>query len=214
MKVLITPLLRLQSQVFPIQQPVQQQRTEEPTYEVEDGPCTTHSGQRHRLPTSRLTEGKAASSFLLLFFLPLGPVLFVIPPPSHPSSPPPHSRYLLGLSIPTPTPLPSSPTHPGDGKSWVSVLGVSGAMHARLASQHSALPPTLPTPPTPRTHEPPLFPFTLTACRIDRPTDRPTGHSSETCFPFCTYSWEIWPRPPLCLWAKAAGPQRNGRVSA
>ncbi len=54
----------LQYQVFPIQQQVQQQRTEELTYEVEDGPCTTHSGRLLHLPTFQLMEGE--HPFLLL----------------------------------------------------------------------------------------------------------------------------------------------------
>ncbi|TKS92469.1 RNA binding protein fox-1 -like protein 1 [Collichthys lucidus] len=47
---------KIEYQVFLIQQPVQQQRTEEPTYEVEEGLCTTHSGQLLLLPTFQLTE--------------------------------------------------------------------------------------------------------------------------------------------------------------
>lgn len=71
------PHLCLQYQVFPIQQPVQQQRTEEPTYEVEDGPCTTHSGRPLRLPTFQLTEGERPFSVLssLSFFFPPPPAL-------------------------------------------------------------------------------------------------------------------------------------------
>lgn len=57
-------VLCLQYQVFPIQQPVQQQHTEEPTYEVVDGPCTTHSGQLLRLPTFQLMEGEHPFLFL------------------------------------------------------------------------------------------------------------------------------------------------------
>ncbi|XP_044038122.1 RNA binding protein fox-1 homolog 1 isoform X8 [Siniperca chuatsi] len=46
----------MQYQVFHTLLPVQQQHTEEPTYEVEDGPCTTHLGRLLRLPTFQLME--------------------------------------------------------------------------------------------------------------------------------------------------------------
>lgn len=55
--------LSLQSQVFPTQQPAQQ-HTEEPTYEVGDEPCSTHSGQLRHLPTFQLTAGECPLLFL------------------------------------------------------------------------------------------------------------------------------------------------------
>lgn len=54
-----------------------------------------------------------------------------------------------------------------NGKSWVSVLRVSGAMHASLASQHKTLP---------------YFHSML---------NQPTGMLRDMCL--CTDSWEIWP---------------------
>lgn len=93
------PSLCLQYQVFPIQQPVQQQRTEEPTYEVEDGPCTTHSGRPLRLPTFQLTEGERPFLGLVLF------VIFFLPPslPSLSPQPPlglPFSLSLIAMASP------------------------------------------------------------------------------------------------------------------
>lgn len=59
-------VLCFQYQVFLIQQLVQQQRTEEPTYEVEEELCTILSGRLLLLPTFQLTEGECP--FLLLSF--------------------------------------------------------------------------------------------------------------------------------------------------
>lgn len=166
--IILPPPLCVQSQVFPIQQPVQQQLTEEPTYEVEDGPCTTHSGQPLRLPTSRLTEGKGASFFFLFFFtLPLGPVLFVIPPSA---TPPPNPATCSVF----PSAPPPSHTHatasPECQCSESAERCMPGSPHS---TAHCPPTPTPTPPPHPRPQPPPTTPFTLTACRIDRPTDRP-----------------------------------------
>lgn len=56
--VFIAPFLFLQYQDFPAQHPLQQQHTEELTYEVRDGLCTTHSGQLDQLPMSQHVEGE------------------------------------------------------------------------------------------------------------------------------------------------------------
>lgn len=107
-------VLSLQYQVFPTQQPVQQ-HTEEPTYEVGDEPCSTHSGRPRHLPTFQLTAGECPFLFLLSFFF----FFYVISP-----------RLVSGLL----------PSHAMESRVSRQPLRISGAMHASLASQHNTLP--------------------------------------------------------------------------
>lgn len=62
------PFLFLQYQDFPAQCPLRQQHTEERTYEVEEGLCTTHSGQLDQLPMSQHVEGEHFFFFQFCYF--------------------------------------------------------------------------------------------------------------------------------------------------
>lgn len=104
--------------------------------------------------------------FCFFFFLPLGPVLFVIPPSFHSSSP-----------LPTPATCPLFPSAPPPQHTHATASPEcqcsESAERCMPGSPHStAHYPRSPDLPRPRPPHEPLPHFTLTACRIDRPTDR------------------------------------------
>lgn len=130
--------------------------------------------------------------YFFFFFLLLGPVLFVIPPSFHPSPTPQSLTPTTCSGFPPPPPIYLSNT-----PMRRQVLSVSARSQrsdaCQAGSPHStAHYPLQPPPPTTPTHASPPS-LSQHAESTDRPSDRPTDrHSSESCFPFCTHSWEIW----------------------